>query len=94
MIDEIIKIIEIVKNKISDSSDVVWTRYGSAKKFKDDLDTYIIRLKTNDKSCLKELNILFLPTGSIQEHSISNGWADEYLILAEEFEKIYNQLKK
>ena len=94
MIDEIIKIIEIVKNKISDSSDVIWTRYESAKEFRDDLDGYITRLKANDKSCLEELNILFAPTGSLQEHSISNGWSKEFLRISEIFDKIYYSLKK
>ena len=94
MINEIIGIIELVKNKVSGSSDVVWTRYDSAKKFRDDLDNYINRLKANDKSCLEELNIVFAPTGSLQEHSISNGWADEYIAIAERFDKLYHASKK
>ena len=88
MTDEIIKIIEIVKSKVSDRSDVVWTKYSNPKEFSDDLDNYINRLKANDISCLGDLKILFAPTGSLQEHSISNGWADEYLVLAERFDKI------
>ncbi|GAA5496769.1 hypothetical protein Rhal01_02954 [Rubritalea halochordaticola] len=32
------------------------------------------------------LNMLFGPTGSIQEISIDNGWGDEFLRLAEEFD--------
>ena len=94
MINEIIEIIELIKNKISDSSDLIWTRYKSSKEFRDDLDGYILRLKANDNSCLEELNILFAPTGSFQEHSISNGWADEYLAFAERFEEIYAALKR
>jgi len=93
MIDEIIKIIELVKNKVSDSSDVAWTSYDSAKQFRDDLDTYITRPKANDKSCLEDLNILFLPTGIIQENSISNGWAGEYISLADRFDKLFKDLK-
>ena len=94
MIDELIKIIGVIKNKVSDSSDVVWTRYESVKEFRDDLDNYIIRLKANDKSCLEEIYILFAPTGSLQEHSISNGWADEYINLADRFDKLYKDLKQ
>ena len=93
MINELIKIIELIKNKISDSSDVTWTQYETAKEFRDDLDRYVARLKINDKSCLEHLNVLFAPTGSLQEHSISNGWSDEYLRLAEQFDKISYGLK-
>ena len=93
MINELIKIIELIKNKISDSSDVTWTQYETAKEFRDDLDRYVARLKINDKSCLEDLNVLFAPTGSLQEHSISNGWSDEYLRLAEQFDKISYGLK-
>jgi len=39
------------------------------------------------------LNMLFAPTGTFQEHSISNGWSNEYLALAEKFDKIYDALK-
>lgn len=94
MINDLVKIIGQIKNKISDTSDVIWTKYETAKEFRDDLDGYITRLKVNDKSCLEELKVLFAPTGSFQEHSISNGWSDEYLMLAEEFDKIYYQLKE
>ena len=94
MINELIKMIELIKNKISDSSDVIWTQYETAKEFRDDLDRYITRLTLNDKSCLEDMKVLFAPTGSLQEHSISNGWSDEYVRVAEQFDKIYYQLRK
>jgi hypothetical protein len=93
MINELIKIIELIKDNISDCSDVIWTKYETAKEFRDDLDRYMARLKLNDKSCLEELNVLFAPTGYLQEHSISNGWSDEYVRLAAQFDKIYCSLK-
>ena len=94
MIDELIKLIEVIKNKISDSPDAAWTKYETAKEFRNDLERYITLLRVNDKDCLEDLKILFAPTASLQEHSISNGWSDEYLRLAEQFDKIYHRLKK
>jgi len=35
-----------------------------------------------------QLNLLFGPTGSIQEISIDNGWGDEFIKLATEVDKI------
>ena len=33
-----------------------------------------------------ELTLLFAPTGALQETSMANGWADEYLMLSAEFD--------
>ena len=33
-----------------------------------------------------ELTLLFAPTGALQETSMANGWADEYLLLSAEFD--------
>jgi hypothetical protein len=33
-----------------------------------------------------ELSVLFAPTGPVQEVSVSSGWGDEFLILANEFD--------
>ena len=94
MIHEVITIVERVKNKITDSSDMVWTGYDTAKQLRDELNGYIDLFQSGDSSCLEKLHIHFLPTCTFQEHSISNGWADEYLTLAERFDRIYALLKK
>ena len=89
---ELVDILNNVKSKFSDDSDVVWTRYDTAKQLRDELDVYIDQLTKGDKNCLKQLEILFLPTASFQEHAISNGWEDEYLKLAKKFDAIYAKL--
>jgi len=94
MIDEIIKIIEIVKSKIHDGSNMGLTRYNNPKELRDELDAYIAQLKENDLNCLEDLYGLFLPTCDLQDISIPNGWSDEYIRLAGEFDKIYYSLKK
>ena len=33
-----------------------------------------------------ELKLLFAPTGALQETSMDNGWAGEYLLLSERFD--------
>ena len=45
------------------------------------------RLGRGDASALGELDLLFLPTGPLQEVSISNGWADRFLVLAGRFDR-------
>jgi hypothetical protein len=89
MINEIIKIVESVKFKIHEGSNMGLTRYNNPKELRDELDGYIAQLKENDLSCLEELYGLFLPTCDLQDISIPNGWSDEYVRLAGEFDKIY-----
>ena len=36
----------------------------------------------------------FLPSSTLQEHSLMNYWTDEYKILADEFDRIYAAIKK
>ena len=89
MRQELIDIIRQLKEKITDDSDMVWTRYESAKELRDELETYLIDLETDDIICMEKLSFLFLPTASLQEHSISNNWAQEYLNLSQKFDRIY-----
>jgi hypothetical protein len=68
---------------------MVWTRYESAKELRDELEAYLTNLETGDIMCIEKLSFLFLPTASLQEHSISNNWAQEYLNLSQKFDRIY-----
>ena len=42
MITELIEIIEKLKEKIADDSDMVWTAYETSQQLKDELEVYII----------------------------------------------------
>lgn len=51
-----------------------------------DLNMAIESIKSGEPHDRHHLNMLFGPTGTIQEISIDNGWGDEFLRLAEEFD--------
>ena len=89
MTKELIDIIAHVKRKITDHSDMVWTHYDDAKQLRNELDSYTLQIQTGDTSSLEDIKFLFLPTATLQEHAISNGWADEYLKLAKQFDGLY-----
>lgn len=91
---ELISIIETVRNKFTDESDLLWTSYETANEVRDELDDCISRLNVGDKSCLENLNMHFLVTSTFQEHSLMNGWSEEFLGIAEKFDKIYAEMKK
>jgi hypothetical protein len=51
-----------------------------------DLDQFIALLRAGDLPDRGDLSILFAPTGSVQEVSISSGWGVEFLAIASRFD--------
>ena len=60
-------------------ADFVWSRYENAEEAITDMTRIIAALRNGDEAVLKEIQLLFGPTGSIQEISISSGWGNEYI---------------
>jgi hypothetical protein len=69
-----------------------WTSYKNASDLRDNLDEFISELKAMDMTCLGILQILFAPTGTLQEHSLSNGWENDYLDLSKKFDLICSSM--
>lgn len=70
------------------NTDVTWSEYRTVEEVLSALDTYIKRLNQLDKLVVSELELLFAPTGSLQEISISSGWTNEYIELSSRFDDI------
>lgn len=87
---EIINILNQIKSKISDESDMAWTQYESAKELRTKIELFSQELWNGDRSYMEQIKTLFLPTGTFQEHSISNCWSKEYIALAEQFDHLYS----
>jgi hypothetical protein len=93
MTENLIYILKQVKERFTDSSDMLWTSYETAKEVRDELDVYIEHIKIGDKTCLDNLNMHFLPASTFQEHSLQNGWSKDYMILSDKFDSIYAKIK-
>ncbi|MFL5743003.1 MAG: DUF5071 domain-containing protein [Flavisolibacter sp.] len=91
---DLVDIIKQAKSKITEDSDMAWTHYDTAKQLRDELESYIRDLQNGDTSSLEKVKLLFLPTATLQEHSIYNGWPDEYLTLAEKFDNLYSMINR
>lgn len=94
MTDHLVDLIKEIQEKITDASDMVYTNYENSKQLRDVLQTYIEEVQQGDIKCIEKLQMLFLPTATLQEHSICNGWATEYICLAEKFDNLYKKAKK
>ncbi len=57
------------------------------------VDAGLAALSTDSPIDVTELTLLFLPTGPLQETSMSNTWSDEYLTLSERFDVVISKWK-
>ncbi len=83
---EIIEILTIIRSKINSETDVSWTHFNTIEELTQMIDSSIDGLKRNENVVIEELAIHFAPTSTFQELSISNGWTEEYLMLADRFD--------
>lgn len=94
LLKEAIAILLKIKENIKDDSDCIWTYYENPQQMRDEIDTYVLELEKGSVRLLDETYAHFAPTAAYQEHSMSNDWTVEYHKLAEEFDEIYEALKK
>src|SRR5689334_21753244 len=93
-IQDLCVIIFKVTEKITDESDLIWTSFDSPAQLRNELDKLAEQVQQGNKEALDELNLHFLPGSTFQEHSLSNGWTDEYHRIASEFDSLFSKLKK
>jgi hypothetical protein len=69
-----------------DGTDFLWSSWIDQEHAVSEIDSVIASL---ENGFVPEIGVLFAPTGPIQEVSLSSGWGDEFLELAERFDKEY-----
>ena len=93
-IEKAIGILERTKIHVAEDSNTLWTHYDNGREFRSDIDDWIERLKSKDATVLDKIHLAFCPTACFNEHSLSNGWADEYLDLANQMDQCLAKLKR
>ena len=68
------------------STDICWSSYNSVNDAIEELEKLEKGIAKQDEKSINKLLFLLLPTGELQEISISSGWADEFLVIAERLE--------
>ncbi|WP_343636128.1 hypothetical protein [Fluviicola sp.] len=89
----LLQILEIIKSTINPETELIFSYFESVEKLIRELDELSEAVKNGNLESLEELSMHFAPTSSFQELSIQNGWSDEYLKLAESFDRIYSNYK-
>lgn len=88
---DIVEFIERLESKFNESDDFIQSEIVLSN-LRSDFHSIKLDVAFQNYNSFKSLFILFAPTGQFQEHSIANGWSDEYLILASEFDMISRDL--
>ncbi|MDQ2987285.1 MAG: hypothetical protein M3R13_11325 [Armatimonadota bacterium] len=70
---------------VRESNDFGWSGWENADEAVLEIDAIIYALR--GETMLTIARVLFLPTGPLQELSISSGWADEFLWLADWYDE-------
>ena len=91
---EAVELLRIAQIKITDNSDFAWVSFDTPAELRNHINSLIGRLEQYEFKAIEDAYILFLPTATLQEHAISNGWSDEYMKLASKFDQIYEQAKR
>lgn len=83
----LVDVLEDVKQFIArPENEFIWSGWRNEAAALAAIDGYLARVKIGDRTCERDLDLLFAPTGSLQELSLSGGWADEYLVLASRYD--------
>lgn len=67
-------------------NDYSWSSFGQEDDALKEMDGLIAKVETGKLPTRLHLDVLFAPTGPIQEVSLSSGWGQEFLEVAERFD--------
>jgi hypothetical protein len=67
-------------------NDFAWSSWKDGAAALAELDQQIAVIESGDLPPQLDLAVLFAPTGPMQEVSLSSGWANEFLVVADRFD--------
>lgn len=89
------KLIEILREARAclarPDNDFAWSSWEDAPAALREIDGIVSRIESGDMPKRADIEGLFLPTGPIQEVSLSSGWGQEFVELASRFDSAIEQ---
>lgn len=86
---EILNILDEIRNITNNpKANMIWTPYNNSAEFIRDYDTLIEDFKRGTQGSLDKLQLLFAPTGILQDISIDNGWGEKFIELSDRFDEL------
>ncbi|WP_067894352.1 hypothetical protein [Nocardia vaccinii] len=94
--DEVVRILETVIDVVArPDTDVSWSSYDEPAQVITELRDLIRRIRPPgpDPATTRQIALLFAPTGAIQEISISSGWGEGFLLLAQRMDRALGKVE-
>jgi hypothetical protein len=88
---ELLQIIAAIRSTLTPETAFIYSYFESVEKLERELDQLSLAVRAGELNCLEDLNMHFLPTSGFQELAIENGWSNEYLKLAQQFDHVYKR---
>lgn len=88
VLESAIELIELPDN------DFAWSSWESSEEAKKELSELLSRVRSGDLPDRLDVSVLFAPTGPLQEVSLSSGWGEAFLKVAERFDEVERKLWK
>ena len=93
--DHLKKLISVIRETRTylarEANDYSWSSWNDQEDALAEIDSILAQLENGS---VPDIEVLFAPTGPIQEVSMSSGWSREFLQLAEQFDEAYAMAKK
>ena len=91
--DELVEVLRETRELLArPDNNFIWSYWDSATDALLEFDAFITQIESGDTSRRSDLKLLFAPTGSIQEVSISSGWGQEFLALSARFDAVIKRV--
>ena len=92
--DELITVLREAQRLLQlPTNDFAWSSWKDAAQATSEIDKYVEKIESDDFSSSLEMSVLFGPTGPIQEVSLSSGWGDPFLKLADRFDQAIKPIR-
>jgi hypothetical protein len=84
----LLSILEKAQKMVAIQSNMfIWTDWKNSQEAIDELQKIKQEIERDNYSSISALEIIFGPTGPMQELSIDSGWTNEFILLAEDIDK-------
>jgi hypothetical protein len=90
---QLVEVLRDARNLLArPGNDFSWSAWRDAPEALREIDALIERVESGDLPKSLDLEILFAPGGPIQEVSLSSGWGEEFLGVAQRFDEAIKKL--
>ena len=93
MID-LLQVLIVAKGLLADPRNTFdWSHWNDMNEATREFVEWIAKVEGGQKFDRRKLSLLFAPTGNIQEVSLSSGWGDQFLELAEDYDRAIKKVR-